>query len=154
MLIAISEKVTTGHRRADMFSCRMGMSIYAPQESVLLEKSGQCSVPGHTPSDGGSGSSKVMERVSSRGRLPSSLGSSFVFGRAFPQPLQYRGDYQGETYRRIHENLAEFSTFSRGNKLAPGNCFTVGAARESSPVHRLRADTQAVVVALERQVLA
>src|ERR1700690_326912 len=70
------------------------------------------------------------------------------------QPLQHRRHNQRQTYGRIYESFAEFPAFRRRNELAPGNGLAVGAAGEASPIDRLGADADAVVVSLERNIFA
>src|SRR5208282_5449156 len=72
--------------------------------------------------------------------------------RFFLQPLQHSGYDQRQAYRGIHKNFAKLPTFSRRHKLSPGNRLAVGTARKAAPVHRLRADAQSIVIALQRQV--
>src|SRR5450631_1256712 len=70
------------------------------------------------------------------------------------QPLDHCGNDDRQTDGRVYEDLAEPSAFGRRNELAPRDRFAIGAARQSAPVHWLRAYPETVVIALQRQVLS
>src|SRR5260370_2809057 len=69
-------------------------------------------------------------------------------------PLQYGPDDQRQRHRCVIENFRETSAFFWRHKFAPRNSFRVCAAAEAAPMHRLRADAHAVVVALHRKFFA
>src|SRR5215475_1771537 len=58
-LIAMSANVTTGQRRADIFSCLMGMSISPSPNEFVLGELGQCSAVHEPGLDGGGDATKV-----------------------------------------------------------------------------------------------
>src|SRR5262249_32671819 len=59
---------------------------------------------------------------------------------------------QRQRHRRIFKYFREFPTFFRRNKFSPRHGFRVRAPTQPAPVHGLRTNPQAVVVALQRQV--
>src|SRR5215472_6914822 len=70
------------------------------------------------------------------------------------QPLEQRRAHDRQPYRRVDEDLAELSALGWRHELTPRNRFTIRRAGETSPKNRLRANTHAVVVAFELDVLA
>jgi hypothetical protein len=61
-------------------------------------------------------------------------------------------DDQRESDRGVFEDFGEAASFFGRNELAPRDGFGVGAAAEATPVNRLGADADAVVVAFERKI--
>src|SRR5450631_1607071 len=84
-------------------------------------------------------------------QLPFSLFCAFV---PLVQPLDHCGNDDRQTDGRVYEDLAKPPAFGRRNELAPRDRFAIGAARQSAPVHWLRAYPETVVIALQRQVLS
>src|SRR5207248_2344168 len=70
-----------------------------------------------------------------------------------PQPLQHRAYNQWQRHGGVVENFREAPAFLRRHEFPPRNRFRVGAPAQAAPAYRLRANAQAVVVALERQLL-
>src|ERR1035438_4274906 len=84
-------------------------------------------------------------------QFPFSFFCAFV---TLVQPLQYGSHNDRQADRGIYEDLAKPSAFGRRNELAPRDRFAIGTARQSAPVHWLRAYPETVVIALQRQVLS
>src|ERR1700690_296093 len=82
------------------------------------------------------------------------LRNRLLRGRLLFQPFEHGGDDQRQAYRSIHKNLPKLSTLRWRHKLSPRNGLAVRTARKSAPIHRLRADAQSIVIALQRQVFA
>src|SRR5258708_3689037 len=75
-------------------------------------------------------------------------------GLGLPQPLQHCGNNDRQSDGRIDEHLSETSAFGRGYEFSPRDGLAIGTSRQAAPIHRLGTDAQAVVIALQRQVLA
>ena len=61
---------------------------------------------------------------------------------------------EGQGHGGVVEDFGELAAFGGRDELAPGDGFAVRGAAESAPVDGLGADAQAVVVALEGEILA
>src|ERR1700736_4261446 len=70
---------------------------------------------------------------------------------ALVQALEYRCHDERQTNRGVYEYFSEFSALCRRHKLSPRNRLAVRASRQATPIHGLRTDAQAIVIALERQ---
>src|SRR5208282_6469588 len=73
-------------------------------------------------------------------------------GRFLFQTFQHRSNDYRQTDGRVHKHFAKLAAFRRRHKLAPRNRFAVRTAGKAAPEHRLRADSQSIVIALQRQV--
>src|SRR6202522_1935960 len=78
----------------------------------------------------------------------------FLPRRFLLQPLQHRRHDQRQPYGSVDKHVAKLPAFRRRHKLAPRHRFAIRTARKPAPVNRFGADTQSIVIALQRQVFA
>src|SRR5690349_2781065 len=76
-----------------------------------------------------------------------------IFALEVTQALEHRADNQWQRHGGIVKYFRELPAFFPGHEFPPGNGFGVRASAQPAPAHRLGADAQAVVVALQRQLL-
>src|SRR5579863_6381871 len=69
-----------------------------------------------------------------------------------PDAAQDCADDERQSHGRVVKNFGEFSAFFRRNKLSPGDSFGVRAAAQAAPMHRLRTNSNTVVVSFEGNV--
>src|SRR5215467_14367728 len=74
--------------------------------------------------------------------------------RSLLDPLQYRSSDQRQPNCSVQQYFRKSSAFFDWHKLAPGNRLAVGAAGKPSPVHGFRADSDAIVKALQNQLFS
>ena len=70
------------------------------------------------------------------------------------QALDHGGHNDGQPDGCVHEDLAKLPAFRRRHELAPGDGLAIGTARQSAPIHGLRANPETIVIALQRHVLS
>src|SRR6266566_1264493 len=70
-----------------------------------------------------------------------------------PEALEHRAGDQRQRHRGVIKNFGEPPALFGRNEFAPGDCFSVRAAAQPAPMHRLRADAHPVVVAFQGKIL-
>ena len=68
-------------------------------------------------------------------------------------PFQNRADNQRQRHRSIIQHFRKPSAFLQRNKFSPRYRLGVSAPRKPAPIHRLRANSQPIVITLQRNLL-
>src|SRR5882762_6360331 len=86
-----------------------------------------------------------------RGLWTTVLGAAILVF-VIPDALEHRAHNQRQRHRRIVKNFRKASALFRRHKFPPRNCFRICATAQSAPMHRLRTNSNSVVVAFQRQL--